>query len=591
MKDYNDRNTINIFYACDDNFIKYAIVSVKSLIENANKKYDYIIHFLHTNISTEMQESLKKLENSNFKIVFNNVEKELTYCEKLFPIRDYYTKTTYFRIFIANMFPEIDKTIYIDSDTIVLGDISELYFTEIGDNFVGACHEQAMVQVNEYGTYCEEVCGIDRNFYFNAGLLLLNCKAFRESNLLMKFRELLSVYNFRVTQDEDYLNVLCKDRVYWLNDSWNTEVFGEIKVPSEKIKIIHYIMISKPWHYDNCRLKEYFWHYAEKTEYYNEILKEFNEYPDEKKQKDLKSLDALLALAVEETGREDSYYKIVKKNRNKDREEVLNKIKEMEKNGVYDVDPENDPPTIPLKANTVDYLRKRPLSKLKSKISFHVANRFVARLRKNKKMIFKGVVGLENWKNLNSGAIITCNHFNPFDSFAIQLAYYALKSKKRKFYRVIREGNYTSFPGLYGFFMRNCNTLPLSSNLTVMKEFLKSVDVLLKNGHYILVYPEQAMWWNYRKPRPTKSGAFKFAVKNNVPVLPCFITMRDSDVLGDDGFYVQEYTVHVCTPIYPKKELSEKENIEYLKQQNDKAWKDVYEKTYMVSLSGVKKCI
>jgi 1-acyl-sn-glycerol-3-phosphate acyltransferase len=153
---------------------------------------------------------------------------------------------------------------------------------------------------------------------------------------------------------------------------------------------------------------------------------------------------------------------------------------------------------------------------------------------------------------------------------------------------VIREGNYTSFPGLYGFFMRNCNTLPLSSNLSVMKEFLKSVDVLLKDGHFILVYPEQAMWWNYRKPRPTKSGAFKFAVKNNVPVLPCFITMRDSNVLGEDGFYVQEYTVHVYTPIYPKNELSEKENIEYLKMQNDKAWKELYEKTYMVSLGGVK---
>ena len=51
------------------------------------------------------------------------------------------------------------------------------------------------------------------------------------------------------------------------------------------------------------------------------------------------------------------------------------------------------------------------------------------------------------------------------------------------------------------------------------------------------------MWWNYRKPKPLKKGAYTFAAKNHVPVLPCFITMEDSDILGDDGFYVQEYTI------------------------------------------------
>jgi hypothetical protein len=27
--------------------------------------------------------------------------------------------------------------------------------------------------------------------------------------------------------------------------------------------------------------------------------------------------------------------------------------------------------------------------------------------------------------------------------------------------------------------------------------------------------------------------------------------MSDSDVIDADGFYVQEYTVHFCEPIYP----------------------------------------
>ena len=88
---------------------------------------------------------------------------------------------------------------------------------------------------------------------------------------------------------------------------------------------------------------------------------------------------------------------------------------------------------------------------------------------------FKEIRGIENFRNLNTGALITCNHFNAFDSFAMQLVYDKAEQPDRLFYRVIREGNYTSFPGFYGFLMRNCDTLPLSSNLKTMKKFMIAV--------------------------------------------------------------------------------------------------------------------
>ena len=75
-----------------------------------------------------------------------------------------------------------------------------------------------------------------------------------------------------------------------------------------------------------------------------------------------------------------------------------------------------------------------------------------------------------------------------------------------RMYRVIREGNYTSYPGFYGFLMRNCNTLPLSSNKEILHMFLRATDTALQEGNCVLIYPEQSMWYNYRKPRPHKSG-------------------------------------------------------------------------------------
>ncbi len=172
------------------------------------------------------------------------------------------------------------------------------------------------------------------------------------------------------------------------------------------------------------------------------------------------------------------------------------------------------------------------------------------------------------------------DEFNAFDSFAIQLAFEQAKLKKKKMYRVIREGNYTGFPGFYGVLMHHCNTLPLSSNFKTMEKFIAAVDRVLEKNQFVLVYPEQGMWWNYRKPRPLQKGAFTFAARNNKPVLPVFITMEDSDVLDDDGFYVQEYTAHFCEPIYPDPNKKRAQNSCEMWDKNYEAWKAVYEQTY-----------
>lgn len=117
-----------------------------------------------------------------------------------------------------------------------------------------------------------------------------------------------------------------------------------------------------------------------------------------------------------------------------------------------------------------------------------------------------------------------------------------------------------------------------------MVAFMKAVDTILKRKDFILIYPEQSMWWNYRKPKPLKDGAFKIAARNNVPVIPVFITMQDSEIIGDDGFPVQEYIVNIEEPIYPDEKLSEKENANIMKDKNFEVWKKVYEEFYNMPL-------
>lgn len=273
----------------------------------------------------------------------------------------------------------------------------------------------------------------------------------------------------------------------------------------------------------------------------------------------------------------------------KDRLDVLEKIEKYELEGKFDIDPEIDPPAKELLPEQVDYLNKKLKNKIMTWYAFKAAGKFMNKMIKTNQLIIEDLVGIEHLQNLKSGAILTCNHFNPFDSFLAQYVYQQSKQKKKTFYRVIKEGNYTSVEGFYGLLMKHCNTLPLSSNRKTMGMFLKAVDTVLKRGDLVLVYPEQALWWNYRKPRPLKPGSFKFAVSANVPVVPIFITMEDSDVMGGDGFPIQKHTIHVLEPIYPDEKLSNKENVEQMMDKNYKAWVKVYEDFYKKKLKFTTK--
>ena len=123
--------------------------------------------------------------------------------------------------------------------------------------------------------------------------------------------------------------------------------------------------------------------------------------------------------------------------------------------------------------------------------------------------------------------------------------------------------------------------------METMIEFMKAVDTILQRKDFILIYPEQSMWFNYKKPKPLKDGSFKFAVKSNVPVVPIFIAMQDSDVLDEDGMPVQEYIINVEKPIYPDMKLSEKERIVQLRDSNFEVWKKIYEEFYGIPLKYI----
>ena len=269
-----------------------------------------------------------------------------------------------------------------------------------------------------------------------------------------------------------------------------------------------------------------------------------------------------------------------------DRKEVLKKIGEYERKGWFDKDVENDPPAPELRPEDVDYLGKKLSSKIKTAIANKMGRKFFEKMIKDGAVVIDGMEGEENLAVLKkTGAVISCNHFGIPDNYIL---YHCIQKslKKKRLYKVIREGNYTGFPGLFGFLFRNCNTLPLSSNRRTMMNFMSAADTLLKRGEAVLIYPEQGMWWNYRKPRPFKIGAFKIAVRAGVPVLPAFVTMKDDETKLDEHNYpLQHYTLHIMPPVYADATLNEKQAAEKMRQDTFALYKAKYEEVYGVPLA------
>ena len=586
----NSLEVIPIFFAVDDGYIPFLAVAIESLIDNSSKNYYYSLKILHTNVSEENKKKINKYQRDNVNIEFVDLNYYIERVKDKLYTRDYYTKTTYFRLFVPDLYPQYSRALYLDSDITILGDIAELYHTDIGTNLVAGVPDGAVQTVDIFKEYVEKFVGVrDYNNYFNAGILVMNLSEMRKYKFQEKFLYLLENVKFTVAQDQDYLNRLCKGRVKIVDKVWNVMPMPELGVDEKDVKLVHYNLNYKPWHYDDILYQDFFWKYAQRTEFYDEIVNMRKSYTEKQKFDDFEKGKKLINLAKYEADCVGDD-RLNRKNpetveKSKDRLEVLEKIRKLEESGVFDVDVEDDPPTIPLEPDDIDYLKSSKMSQIKSKMATKMAEKLVNDLIKENKLIIKEVKGIENLQSVNSGAIITCNHFNPFDSFTVEKVFrMAGQDKHKKLFKVIREGNYTNFPGLYGFFFRNCDTLPLSSNKRTMMQFIKAVDVILKRGDFILVYPEQSMWWNYRKPKPLKNGAFNFATRSKVPVIPIFITMEDSDIIGEDGFPIQEYIVNISKPIYPDCNLNERENTEMMRDKNYEVWKKIYEDFYGVPL-------
>lgn len=141
------------------------------------------------------------------------------------------TVHTYYRFFIDVLFPELERCIYLDYDTLVLSDISDLL---------------------EGDTWCIKGFSLNDTGYINAGVIAFN--------FTQECRRLLSVCRGRITESDDQtiLNEVFQGHIAYVGPEYNCLVCG-IPMDGVEPKVLHYIGSSKPWRVDRriCRWFDY----------------------------------------------------------------------------------------------------------------------------------------------------------------------------------------------------------------------------------------------------------------------------------------------------------------------------------------------
>ena len=219
-------------------------------------------------------------------------------------------------------------------------------------------------------------------------------------------------------------------------------------------------------------------------------------------------------------------------------------------------------------------------------ISYRLFNPLVRVVFNIASQILTGRCSIDGIENLPDSptAFITGNHYNQFD--VLLIGKLALKKRQRPF--IVVEASNLAMPHLIGWTVRNFDSLPIDHDFHYLSRiFPKKLAQVLSKPGWILIYPEEELWFNYRKPRPLKKGAYYYAAKFSQPIISTFTEIQATSKreLFQRDFYKTKKILHILPTIYPNPDLKIRENMQRMAEIDYRQKKAAYEKYYQRKLT------
>lgn len=276
-------NKLNVVFTIDENYIQHFCVACTSLLEN-NKHIGRV--FLVQDIKQDNKKLRKAIDylkkKYNIKIEKLNLESKIL---ENFKVSHHLSRAVYFRLLLSEILPqEIDSVLFLDSDIVVNGSLDEIIELDFSreDNF-NATYQDGLNDTTCSSKYEYYVLAVNHNYkdneltrlrkigfkgssYFNAGVMYINLKKWREDKISTVLIKNATTYNEHlVWWDQDVLNITFDKKWAELDFIYNAFGLTE-KDKKQDYKIIHYTGSSKPWHFRNKHpYKNLYWKYLRMT--------------------------------------------------------------------------------------------------------------------------------------------------------------------------------------------------------------------------------------------------------------------------------------------------------------------------------------
>lgn len=260
---------MNILYTLNDKFVPQVAAGITSVCEN-NKDIDNINFYLMSlNISDKNKKELKKYikKYKNREIIFIELEDMSKHFSFDFDTTGW-NPIVLARLLLDKLLPkDIDRILYLDGDTIVRGSLKELYETDMKDFSIGASIEPTINKERKADL------GLSDSRYYNAGVLLVNMKAWRKNKTGKKIIDYYEAHKGRLfANDQDAINGSLKDKILTISPKYNFynifyqynyKFLSKLMRPVEYISeetykdavsnptIIHYLGEERPWRLGN----------------------------------------------------------------------------------------------------------------------------------------------------------------------------------------------------------------------------------------------------------------------------------------------------------------------------------------------------
>jgi len=259
----------SVYFSIDEKYSRYCAVTIFSILSNTKLPSSFFF--------TILSQSLSALSKQNLESVCDYFDANIEFVEidtKIFhgfrASQQYFNAIKYARLLGPN-FIESKKTIYLDCDLVITGDLSELFDENLQGYTLGAT-------LNLYFPYQEifkQKFGLpEQGCYFNSGVLLIDVEQWRNNQLSEYILEFIESNKKRFHyNDQDALNAFFWNKYHQISVEWNVEsrIFSIIypkEIRSELIhakKIIHYTGPKKPWSSEeHVPLREYYIKYSQR---------------------------------------------------------------------------------------------------------------------------------------------------------------------------------------------------------------------------------------------------------------------------------------------------------------------------------------